>query len=129
MTGFVIAEKVFEDLMNEYVDKEEKKEEEVKFDNQKEYIHSKICNYIHNLYKEKNSDYGDSYSKVRAKYPEAICVRLNDKLSRLEQLMKQGYEQRVKDEHLEDTLIDIANYAIIELVEMLTEVKENGENK
>lgn len=67
-------------------------------------------------YKAKNADYGDSFAQVRQKYPNAILIRLNDKLNRLETLMN-GAEQHVNDESIEDTLLDLANYCIMELVE------------
>ena len=70
----------------------------------------------------KNADYGDSFAKVRAKYPEAILIRLEDKMSRLEQLMQHGNRQ-VKDESVEDTLMDLANYCIMELVERKNDTK------
>ena len=63
-----------------------------------------------------NADYGDSFAQVREKYPNAILIRLNDKLNRLETLMN-GAEQHVNDESIEDTLLDLANYCIMELVE------------
>lgn len=39
----------------------------------------------------------------------ALAIRLSDKLSRLKQLSKT--EQQVMDESIQDTLIDISNYA------------------
>jgi hypothetical protein len=55
----------------------------------------------------KNHDYGDvnilTYGAV------GLIVRLNDKLARAKTLMER--EARVEDEKLEDTLIDIINYA------------------
>ncbi len=71
---------------------------------------------------EQTPDYGDSFVKVRAKYPEAILIRLEDKMSRLEQLMQHG-NRRVKDESVEDTLLDLANYCIMELVERKNDTK------
>lgn len=142
MTDFTIDEKVFNDMMVDLNDmlggleeimqneanKTVKNIEQNVNDNQRICLHGKVCEFIHNTYVEKNSDYGNSFSKVRKKYPEAICVRLNDKLSRLEQLLKPNYERKVKDEAIEDTLIDLACYAIMELVEMMIEGKQDGEN-
>ena len=78
-------------------------------------IHSGICNRLNDIYRCKNADYGDSFAKLREEYPEAICIRLQDKLNRLKTLMQN--EARVKDESIEDTLLDLANYAIMEVVE------------
>lgn len=80
--------------------------------------HNEICNTLHQTYEAKNADYGDSFSKVREKYPNAILIRLNDKLNRLEQLMNGGVQH--VDESIDDTLLDMANYCIMELVERVT---------
>ena len=79
-------------------------------------IHKDICDKLHDTYKAKNADYGNSFAKVRAKYHEAILIRLEDKMSRLEQLIINGNRQ-VADESINDTLLDMANYCIMELVE------------
>jgi len=92
---------------------EEQKERE---NDAKECIHWTICKELFETYKAKNADYGDSFAQVREKYPNAILIRLNDKLNRLETLMN-GAEQHVNDESIEDTLLDLANYCIMELVE------------
>jgi len=79
-------------------------------------IHLEIVQELNNIYKAKNNDYGDSFKVVRDKYPNAILIRLNDKLNRLEMLIGGG-KQKVNDESIDDTLKDLANYAIMELVE------------
>jgi hypothetical protein len=43
------------------------------------------------------------------------AVRLSDKFSRLMEFMKQE-KLKVKDEKIEDTLLDLANYALITLI-------------
>lgn len=80
-------------------------------------IHKAICDKLNDTYSQKNSDYGNSFTKVRDEYPEAISIRLSDKLERLKTL-KAGKKALVSDESIKDTLIDLANYAIMELVEM-----------
>ena len=79
--------------------------------------HKRLLDEMHDLYKRKNADYGDSFSQLRKRYPNFVCMRIFDKLNRLETLMQTGYEAQVSDEKLEDTLMDIANYAIMEIVE------------
>jgi hypothetical protein len=87
-------------------------------------IHKDIVLGLNKLYEDKNKDYGDSFGKLRKKFGNiAILVRLGDKLERAERLMLSG-EQRVKDESIEDTLRDLANYAIMELVERIAEREE-----
>lgn len=78
-------------------------------------LHRKICEELNNTYKAKNADYGDSFAMVRSKYPNAIMVRLWDKVNRLETLLN-GKQAEV-DESIEDTLKDLAGYATMEMVE------------
>lgn len=80
-------------------------------------IFKDITDKMLDTYKRKNNDYGDSFSKVRKEYPNSICIRMSDKLERLKAL-NNGNEQLVKDESIKDTLMDMANYAILELIEM-----------
>jgi hypothetical protein len=44
------------------------------------------------------------------------CIRLEDKLNRLKSLTRSG-DQQVNDESIDDTLMDLANYAIMTIVE------------
>lgn len=80
-------------------------------------IHDEQCRKMHQLYERKNADYGDSFSQLRRRYPNFVCMRIFDKLNRLETIMQPGYKCKVSDETVEDTLMDIANYAIMEIVE------------
>lgn len=93
--------------------KEARKEE---FISDKIIEHVRITEELNLIYEQKNNDYGDSFAKLRKEIPNAILVRIYDKYSRLKTLM-QGAEQQVKDESIEDTLKDLANYCIMELVE------------
>lgn len=84
-------------------------------------IHKSICDDLNATYKAKNADYGDSFARVRKEEGQtAILVRLKDKLYRLETLLH-GAERQVSDESVDDTLIDLANYCIMELVERKAE--------
>ena len=85
-------------------------------------IHAKICQSMTDLYERKNHDYGDSFAKIRKEFDNAILIRIYDKFSRLKTL-KSGATQKVSDESIKDTLFDLANYCIMELVEM--EMDEN----
>lgn len=81
-------------------------------------IHKNICDSLNDLYKKKNQDYGDSFSKSYKEYGLTMsCIRLEDKLNRLKSLNKNGNAQ-VKDESIQDTLMDLANYAIMTIVEL-----------
>ena len=79
-------------------------------------VHSKICSELTELYKRKNHDYGDSFGKSFIEYGMSMpCIRLEDKLNRLKSLTRKDAE--VMDESIDDTLMDLANYAIMTLVE------------
>lgn len=99
------------DYMEEKIDtKENKKTNKLE-------VFKSITNNMYKTYEAKNNDYGDSFTKVRNKYHNSILIRLNDKLNRLESLMN-GRKQMVSGESVKDTLIDMANYCIMELIEM-----------
>lgn len=110
--GESMIDEMLRGSMNAWVCEDQKERE----NDAKECIHWTICRELHETYKAKKADYGDSFAQVRSKYPNAILIRLNDKLNRLETLMN-GVEQHVNDESIEDTLLDLANYCIMELVE------------
>ncbi len=87
-------------------------------------IHRNICNKLNETYANKNHDYGDSFSELRKRFQNAILVRLFDKYMRIESLLS-GKNQKVTDESIYDTLLDMANYCIMELVEMEIESDSN----
>lgn len=79
--------------------------------------HVTICGELAALYERKNHDYGDSFGKSFDEYGMAMpCIRLEDKLNRLKSLTRSG-DQQVHDESIDDTLMDLANYAIMTIVE------------
>ena len=79
-------------------------------------IHKRIAQELTALYERKNHDYGDSFGKSFLEYGMTMpCIRLEDKLNRLKSLTKADAE--VMDETIDDTLMDLANYAIMTLVE------------
>ena len=90
-------------------------------------IHAKICEELTQIYYNKNQDYSDSFAIVRAKVPDAIRVRLWDKMLRLDNLLS-GADALVQSETIEDTLKDMANYCLMELIErQLEKEKENAD--
>lgn len=79
-------------------------------------IHKQICGELTALYERKNHDYGDSFARTYREFGLTMtCIRLDDKLQRLKTLTK-GAAQ-VVDETIDDTLADLANYAIMTLIE------------
>lgn len=87
-------------------------------------MHKQLCDKLHDTYERKNADYGDSFAKTRDIVPNAILVRLHDKLNRVTALMT-GNKQQVNDESIDDTLLDLANYALMELVERQVDAHGN----
>ena len=73
-----------------------------------------ICQEIAKLHEKKNNDYGNA---ADASYREfgivSYVIRLNDKMNRLKTLTKPGAKQLIKCESIEDTLMDLAAYAIM----------------
>lgn len=79
--------------------------------------HQQVCGELTELYERKNHDYGDSFHLTYQKWGLPMAaIRLEDKLQRFETLIRA--ESRVKDESVRDTLIDLANYAIMTVMEL-----------
>ncbi len=84
--------------------------------------HYAICQKLNTVYKAKNHDYGDSFGDTYKKLGIISAVtRLSDKMNRLMSLAV-NHDAQVKDEKIEDTLLDMANYAIMTLIELGYEV-------
>lgn len=80
--------------------------------------HKALCDELNALYARKNHDYGDSFHQTFAEEGLAMSrIRLGDKFSRFKTLSRDG-ERKVDDESIRDTLIDLANYAIMTVLEM-----------
>lgn len=90
-------------------------------------LHKDFCDTLNIIYRQKNHDYGDSFAKVRSVVPNSILVRLMDKFERLKTLLGKGEQAQVIDESIDDTLMDMANYCIMELVERRLERYELNE--
>lgn len=81
--------------------------------------HKIICAELTDLYERKNHDYGDSFHTTFEEEGMAMVrIRLSDKLNRLKSLTRDGEHQMVADESIRDTLMDLANYAIMTVIEM-----------
>lgn len=90
--------------------------------------HLDVCHTLNDIYQRKNADYGDSFAKLRNELPSAILVRVYDKYSRLKNLLE-GSDQLVLDESIDDTLMDLANYCIMELIERKTDGNKHEPNR
>ena len=72
-----------------------------KYNNSKKYFEDKIteeCNNLRELLISKNT---------------LICIRIEDKLNRLKQIILNGEKDMKTDERLIDTITDLAGYAIL----------------
>lgn len=80
-------------------------------------IYEEIVAQMHDVYVAKNHDYGNSVHDTYEKYGlVSFLVRMEDKINRLRTLSNKKNE--VLDEKLEDTLQDLANYAILAMIEL-----------
>lgn len=80
--------------------------------------HKDLCEKLNRTYEIKNHDYGDSFHLSFKEEGFAMArVRLTDKLNRFKTLSR-GTDISVKDESIRDTLMDLANYAIMTVLEM-----------
>lgn len=90
-----------------------------------------ITSKMAETYEKKNHDYGDSFDKSLDKFGliESV-VRMGDKMNRIESLINKLIQNPaypsvsvkdvnlVKDESIKDTLLDLANYAIMTVMWM-----------
>ena len=84
----------------------------------REELHQKICDEMHDLYIRKNRDYGGSVTETYNKFGlTSYLVRMCDKLNRVINL-SQSKDILVEDERIEDTLLDLANYSILALIDI-----------
>lgn len=86
--------------------------------------HMEICQEMNALYERKNHDYGDSFHKSYQEYGMTmLLIRMEDKLNRLKTLSKKASE--VPEESIRDTLIDLANYPVMGIMELEELENEN----
>ena len=82
-------------------------------------IYQYLLNNLEETYEAKNNDYGNSVADTYDKFGcVSFLVRITDKYNRLMTLCNPNApEQRVKDEKIDDTILDLANYCLLWLVE------------
>ena len=82
--------------------------------------HREICEKLNEIYKKKNKDYGDSFGETFRKLGIISAItRISDKYNRICSLAtKSESERQVKDETIRDTLLDMANYCIMSIIEL-----------
>lgn len=76
-----------------------------------------ITNKMCNTFEVKNSDYGDSFHKLFEECGMTYAYgHMAEKLERVKSLMKD--DAKVKGESMKDSLYDLANYAILTIMEL-----------
>ena len=68
-------------------------------------------------YRKKNADYGNAFEKSMDEDGLLVAkIRIGDKIRRINSLIKNNGEGQVKDEKLEDTYLDLANYCVMTIL-------------
>lgn len=92
--------------------------------------HNEICQELNKVYEQKNHDYGNSFGETFDKLGIISAVtRITDKYNRLVSLCTKPEEERkVKDESITDTLLDMANYCIMTVIELHKDETDNSKS-
>lgn len=93
--------------------------------------HKELCKQLNKIYEAKSNDYGDSFGQTYKQLGiTSALVRISDKYNRLMSLGS-GKKQKVNDESLRNTCIDLANYALMLVLELDREAynKEKFKNE
>ena len=93
-------------------------------------VFENILKKMTEVYKRKNADYGDSFHESFKEYGFTMTkIRIEDKIRRLNSLVVEKQESQVNDESVNDTLLDLANYCVLSIMELDTVVEnKNAEN-
>lgn len=88
-----------------------------------EKMHSSLCEYLHNdLWLPKNRDYGDSFHKLYTELGiiSAVTqiVHKCNRIKTLARLYEKSESNEVTEESIRDTLLDMANYCIMTVMEI-----------
>jgi len=100
-------------------------------------LHFDLCTRLQDIVRAKNTDYtcatSDPFANFKAVEAlgiatpvQGLLTRMTDKLSRAASLTSGNKPQAVLNESLEDTLLDLANYALL-LTALIKDEKESNE--
>lgn len=79
---------------------------------------TELTNVMSETFAKKRHDYGQTTEETYRKFgPVSMLTRMHDKMGRLDTLLVSGDANYVEDERVEDTLLDLANYALITILE------------
>lgn len=86
---------------------------------QKVNTHEALCAKLGVIYEQKNHDYNDAFHKRFMKRGMSYAIdKMQEKLDRIEALSQEGNSNAVEDEPMADSLMDLANYALMTLIEL-----------
>lgn len=108
---------IIDKLTDQYTDREDKEYKLTLGQVRKLDMFEELVINALNTYISKNIDYGDSFSKSYKEFGVvASVVRISDKVERLKSLVDK--EPEVIGESFKDTLMDLANYAFMTVLEI-----------
>lgn len=88
--------------------------------------HTKVIEEIHEMFVKKNADYGNSFDKSLDEWGLIVsAMRIQEKLDRVKTSLKTNLQ--VKDESVEDSFLDLANYAIMTVMWLRKENEKKEE--
>lgn len=77
-----------------------------------------LTDTMNEVFAKKRQDYGQTTTETFRKFgPVSMLTRMHDKMGRLDNLLYSGAVNNV-GEKVEDTLLDLANYALITILEL-----------
>ena len=79
--------------------------------------HTRVLQELHDTYLRKNADYGDSFAALYTEFgPTYAIAHIVEKTARIRTLLK--HTANVSGESMRDSLMDLANYAILTVMEI-----------
>lgn len=93
--------------------------------------HKQLCAQLTDTYQKKNADYGNSFGDTFADIGIISAItRIADKFNRVKNLAKMPPDRQcVKSESITDTLLDMANYCIMTVIEIENQNKGGANNE
>lgn len=80
--------------------------------------HRELCDKLNEIYEAKNKAYGDSFGRTYKQLGIVSAItRMNDKWNRLINLAT-NTDTDCGDESIKDTLVDLANYCLMTVMEI-----------
>lgn len=89
-------------------------------------LFNKLTQEMSETFAKKRNDYGQTTTETFKKFgPVSMLTRMHDKMGRLDNLLTNNRENMV-GEKVEDTLLDLANYALITILELRKDKQEKS---